>query len=492
MTACSEPRDRPADTPRASEDTTTRTGHAVVLRRPRAMARYTLHDFDYALPPELIAQAPARERTGSRLLHVDGATTGRPRVHRPAVDSSRPATPRLQRHARDQVRGSRRRSRRAGASSSCSSAILGARRGAVPAPREPSARAGGVLRWPTARARRSSSATTGFFRLRVRRTPSLLDACLERHGEVPLPPYIARAGRRRRRRALPDRLCARTPAPSPRRPPACTSTRRCSRRSARPASVSRVRHAARRRGHVPAGARRRSRGAPDAQRVVSRSRRRRSPRSQRRARAAGAWSPSARRACARSNPPRPRAAASRAGEAETALFVTPGYRFRVVDRLLTNFHLPKSTLLMLVAAFAGHENIRAAYAHAIGAALPVLQLRRRDAARARGHPLTRLRNDRMHSGQAHRPRAANSATADRLPGAIRRKRLFARPRTLYCPDRPDRCGRSRPNRARSPAYAHAPALHAQRADPNRRRTAFVAPMISGARSMSSPPAPAGA
>ena len=56
----------------------------------------------------------------------------------------------------------------------------------------------------------------------------------------------------------------------------------------------------------------------------------------------------------------------RAGEAETALFVTPGYRFRVVDRLLTNFHLPKSTLLMLVAAFAGHENIRAAYAHAIG------------------------------------------------------------------------------------------------------------------------------
>jgi S-adenosylmethionine:tRNA ribosyltransferase-isomerase len=57
----------------------------------------------------------------------------------------------------------------------------------------------------------------------------------------------------------------------------------------------------------------------------------------------------------------------REGAARTALFITPGYRFRVVDRLVTNFHLPRSTLLMLVSAFAGYDRIRAAYAHAIAA-----------------------------------------------------------------------------------------------------------------------------
>ena len=53
------------------------------------------------------------------------------------------------------------------------------------------------------------------------------------------------------------------------------------------------------------------------------------------------------------------------GEAETDLFIVPGYRFRVADALITNFHLPKSTLLMLVSAFAGLDRIRHAYAHAI-------------------------------------------------------------------------------------------------------------------------------
>jgi S-adenosylmethionine:tRNA ribosyltransferase-isomerase len=50
---------------------------------------------------------------------------------------------------------------------------------------------------------------------------------------------------------------------------------------------------------------------------------------------------------------------------ETRLFVRPGYRFRAVDALLTNFHLPESTLLMLVCAFGGMQHVLAAYAHAV-------------------------------------------------------------------------------------------------------------------------------
>ena len=55
----------------------------------------------------------------------------------------------------------------------------------------------------------------------------------------------------------------------------------------------------------------------------------------------------------------------KSGQGETNIFITPGFKFKIVDKLITNFHLPKSTLLMLVSAFAGFEPIKNAYAHAV-------------------------------------------------------------------------------------------------------------------------------
>jgi len=52
-------------------------------------------------------------------------------------------------------------------------------------------------------------------------------------------------------------------------------------------------------------------------------------------------------------------------EGDTAIFITPGYRFRAIDGLVTNFHLPRSTLFMLVSALMGLEQMQTAYAHAI-------------------------------------------------------------------------------------------------------------------------------
>ena len=60
-----------------------------------------------------------------------------------------------------------------------------------------------------------------------------------------------------------------------------------------------------------------------------------------------------------------RGGALQAGARETDIFITPGFGFRVVDLLVTNFHLPKSTLMMLVSAFAGHAHVRALYEHAV-------------------------------------------------------------------------------------------------------------------------------
>ncbi|MCW8894044.1 MAG: S-adenosylmethionine:tRNA ribosyltransferase-isomerase, partial [Deltaproteobacteria bacterium] len=55
----------------------------------------------------------------------------------------------------------------------------------------------------------------------------------------------------------------------------------------------------------------------------------------------------------------------KSGDGESEIFIYPGYRFKIVDALVTNFHLPKSTLLMLVSAFAGRDFILSAYQRAV-------------------------------------------------------------------------------------------------------------------------------
>ena len=94
------------------------------------------------------------------------------------------------------------------------------------------------------------------------------------------------------------------------------------------------------------------------------------------ARRAAAWSRSGPRWCGRWRRRRAaHAGAVAAGEGATDLFLLPGCAFEVVTDLITNFHLPRSTLLMLVAAFAGREPVLAAYAEAVRARLSLLQLR---------------------------------------------------------------------------------------------------------------------
>ena len=324
------------------------------------MPAHTLADFAFDLPAELIAQAPAPARTGSRLLHVDGGSLAdlgfadlprllRPgdllvcndtRVIRARVFASKPTGGKVELLierivADDEAWVQLRASRPPGI--------------------------GGMLRLPGEASATVVACADRFRRLRFAGTGPLA-SWLELHGEMPLPPYIAR------------------------RPETADATRYQTVYAREPGAVAaptaglhfdeallaaiaaggverafvtlhvgagtfhpvKTENLALHRMHtewyripretVDAVAATVARGG----RVV----------------AVGTTTLRALESAAAGG-------RLEAGPGETALFVTPGFRFRVVDRLLTNFHLPKSTLLMLVAAFAGYDNIRAAYAHAI-------------------------------------------------------------------------------------------------------------------------------
>lgn len=343
---------------------------------PHAGRALTLSDFDFQLPPELIAQHPAAERSASRLL--DGRTL-------PPVDRAFRALPALLRAGDLLVFNDTRvikarlygRKASGGAVEALVERVLpapagGAREVWAHLRASKSPRAGAVLRFGDG----PGDAAGGFdaevlgrcgpedalFHLRL---PDDAFALLERHGHVPLPPYITHADEaddERRYQTVFARAPGAVAAPTAALHFDAGVLQALAERGVATAGLTLhvgagtfqpVRHEnlAEHRMHrewfeLPAAtaeaiARTRAAGG----RVV----------------AVGTTSLRALESAAAEaadGVPRP-------GARETDLFITPGFRFRVVDLLLTNFHLPKSTLLMLVSAFAGLEPIRALYAHAI-------------------------------------------------------------------------------------------------------------------------------
>ena len=164
-------------------------------------------DFDFALPPELIAQHPAAERSASRLLDGRAGRAGRPRVPRPArrCCARRPAG--LQRHARHQGAPARRQGQRRRGRGAGRARAAGPRSRLAHLRASKSPQAGQPLRFADAFDAevlgRGRAATTSLFRLRFPDDPLAL---LERHGHVPLPPYITHADDADDERALPDRV----------------------------------------------------------------------------------------------------------------------------------------------------------------------------------------------------------------------------------------------------------------------------------------------
>jgi S-adenosylmethionine:tRNA ribosyltransferase-isomerase len=327
------------------------------------MPAYRLSDFDYALPPELIAQTPAPERTGSRLLHVAGAAL---------EDLAFTDLTRLVAAGDLLVFNDTKvvKSRLAGVKPTGGAVelllerIVGRNEGVFQVKASHPPKRGGVVLLEDGVRATVLERDGRFVRLAFDGPRPLVDY-LDRHGAVPLPPYITRS-------ATADDVARYQTVYARHAGAVAAPTAGLHFDAALLAALERAGIAF---GfvtlHVGAGTfapvlaedlsahRMHSewyRIAPATSAAIAAARARGG-----RVVAVGTTSLRALEAAADEH------GNVAAGEGETALFVTPGYRFRVVDRLLTNFHLPKSTLLMLVSAFAGFDAVRAAYAHAVAA-----------------------------------------------------------------------------------------------------------------------------
>jgi len=323
----------------------------------------TLDDFDFPLPPELIAQHPARERTASRLLHLDGEAlhdrqfTDLPQLVRTGdllvFNDTRVIKARLfgQKESGGQIEVMIERV------VDRQHAVAQIRASKSP---KPGSRIVLENSFPLTVKGRTGEQSE-FFALELIGEGDLY-ALIEQHGHLPLPPYITHAAEiddESRYQTVFARQPGAVAAPTAGLHFDEAMLAQLAAQGAELAWLTlhvgagtfqpvRVHDLAEHHMHsehfdipqatVDAIARTRARGG----RVI----------------AVGTTSLRALEAGAQSGE-------LRAGAAETDIFITPGYRFRVVDRLITNFHLPKSTLLMLVSAFAGTAMIRSAYLHAV-------------------------------------------------------------------------------------------------------------------------------
>ena len=321
-----------------------------------------LADFDYELPPELIAQHPAAERTASRLLHLDGKTGAIEDLRFPEIarllDKGDVLVLNDTRVIKARLRG---RKDSGGEVEALVERVLDAGRLLAQVRSSKALKVGRRVRFGTAdavmEARRGE-----FFELRFEDGDAL--GALEKHGEVPLPPYIAHAAQAddaSRYQTVYARVPGAVAAPTAGLHFDSGLLEKLRAKGVEVASLTL---------HVGAGTFQPVRVddlskhvmhsewysiPPDTVAAIAAARARKG-----RVVSVGTTALRALESAAAGGE-------LRAQTAETRLFVTPGYEFRVVDRLVTNFHLPRSTLLMLVSAFAGVDNIRRAYAHAIAA-----------------------------------------------------------------------------------------------------------------------------
>ena len=319
-------------------------------------------DFDYDLPPDLIAQHPAAERAASRLLHVDGDSGAiRDLNFRDIVgllDAGDLLVVNDTRVIKARLRG---RKDSGGEVEVMVERVLDERRALAQVRASKTPRAGRRLLFAPGVEAEVLGREGEFFELRF--DGSVLDTLAE-HGEVPLPPYIThapQAGDERRYQTVYARTPGAVAAPTAGLHFDEETLSLLERKGVARASVTL---------HVGAGTFQPVRVEEVSQHVmhsewysipqatvdaIASAREKNG-----RVVAVGTTALRALESAAAGGEEGPAA-----GTAETRLFVVPGYEFRVVDRLVTNFHLPRSTLLMLVSAFAGVENIRRAYAHAV-------------------------------------------------------------------------------------------------------------------------------